>query len=139
MVYLQSMMGTREQLLFSMPQCMGVSNVANCLHLLGVICMLLPWMVALYREVAEFLLDHGVLMSSVTMDKFFQDVPPWAPEFVSQRNVCRAASRAILQLQQRRASVIGRNGRDVLRIVSAYVWETRRRSEEWAKSTKIEE
>lgn len=70
-----------------------------------------------HRNVAVLLLDYGA-----TVDP---DSPEWCIAFVARRHACREAARAVLQLQWRRSTVIGRNARDVLRLISRVVWMTR--------------
>lgn len=49
---------------------------------------------------------------------------------VVRREACRCSSYAILELARRGSSVIGGNRKDMLRMIAAQVWNTRR-NESW--------
>lgn len=74
------------------------------------------------EEVIRLLLDFGF---SPPRGAFFMRDGTNCAEMITRRNCIRATSLAMIQLRRRRAISIGRNGRDLLRIVAQFIWSQR--------------
>lgn len=73
----------------------------------------------------NLLLDYGAQLENVMIENGRKEIPDEATLFVARRNTCRSLCLAILNLKRRRALHIGRNGRDILRLVAQDIWSRR--------------
>lgn len=83
--------------------------------------MFLPIHYSIDSEVARLLIDFG--SRGPRRDDTW--VFPGINQFIEARKHLRTTSLSLLQLRRRRALGIGRNGRDLLRIVAQFIWSRR--------------
>lgn len=79
-----------------------------------------------YSDLAEMLLSAGCKLSKVVLDASLPSIPQWVLVLIADRDARRAAAFGVLQLAKRRSSVIGGNGRDVLRLLARMILEWRK-------------
>jgi hypothetical protein len=104
---------------------LDAGSVVDSIDTNGCTPLYLALLVDSRRVTAELLLDRGAQLNRVKLDDRLREIPHWALSFVTCRDACRLACRAILQLQRRHSGAIGANGRDVLHLVAVFIWESR--------------
>lgn len=77
-----------------------------------------------WKRLACVLIDYGACTDRVLLNRKVPRIPKWAFLFYKRRKEIRETILAILNLKRRSAS-LGRNGRDMLRLVGQHLWSTR--------------